>query len=274
MSARIHPLASVDPSARLDDGVTVGPFAVIGAEVEIGEGSEVGSGAQVHGPTRIGRGNRIHPQAAIGGDPQDLKFAGERVRLEIGDRNQFREFATVHRGTGKGGGLTTIGDDNLFMVYAHVAHDCKVGSRTIFANSATLAGHCEVDDDAIVGAFSALQQFGRIGRHAYIGGYSRLLTDALPFVKTVGMRPAVLGVNRIGLQRKGFEAERVAALSRAFRIFLRSGLNATAALERLEAEFPGNADVAYLIEYVRTARRGVIRALPGRRGGEEGGGED
>jgi UDP-N-acetylglucosamine acyltransferase len=274
VSARISPLASVDPSARLGDGVVVGPFAVVGAEVEIGEGTEVGSGAQVHGPTRIGRGNRIHPQASIGGDPQDLKFAGERVRLEIGDRNQFREFTTVHRGTGKGGGLTTIGDDNLFMVYAHVAHDCRVGSRTIFANSATLAGHCEVADDAIVGAFSALQQFGRIGRYAYIGGYSRLLTDALPYVKTVGMRPAVLGVNRIGLQRKGFDAERVAALSRAFRIFLRSGLNTSDALGRLEAEFPGNADVGYLIEFVRSARRGVIRALPGRRGGEEGGGED
>lgn len=272
MSTRIHPMAAVDPSAVLGDGVTVGPFAVVGAGVEIGEGTEIAAGAQVHGPTRLGRGNRLHPHACLGAEPQDLKFAGEVVRLEIGDRNQFREFVTVHRGTGKGGGLTRIGSDNLFMVYAHVAHDCRVGDRTVFANNATLAGHCEVHDDVILGAFSALQQFGRIGRHAFIGGYSRLLSDALPFVKTVGLRPIVLGVNRIGLQRKGFDAERVTALTRAFRIFLRSGLNTSGAIERLATEFPGNADVDYLIEYVRAARRGVIRALPGRRG-EDGGAE-
>ncbi|KAB2968644.1 MAG: acyl-ACP--UDP-N-acetylglucosamine O-acyltransferase [Thermoanaerobaculia bacterium] len=273
MSASVHPLACVDPGAVLGDGVVVGPYAVIGAGVEIGDGTEIAAHAHVQGPTRIGRGNRIHPHACLGTDPQDIKFAGEIVRLEIGDRNQIREFVTIHRGTGKGGALTRVGDDNLLMVYSHVAHDCKVGSRTIFANNATLAGHCEVHDDAIVGAFSALQQFGRIGRHAYIGGFSRLLTDALPFVKTVGLRPVVLGVNRIGLQRKGFDAERVAALVRAFRLFLRAGLNATAAVARLEAEFPGNEDVAYLVEFVRGARRGVIRALPGRRGGEEGGAE-
>lgn len=274
MSGGIHPLAWVDPSAVLADGVSVGPFARIGAEVEIGEGTEVASGAQVQGPTRIGRENRIHPHACVGTDPQDLKFAGERVRLEIGDRNQIREHVTIHRGTGKGGGLTRIGDDNLFMVYSHVAHDCRVGSRVIFANNATLAGHCEVDDDAIVGAFSALQQYGRIGRHAYIGGYSRLLADALPYVKTVGMRPAVLGVNRIGLQRKGFDADRIAGIVRAFRIYLRSGLNSGAAIERLSVEMPDNPDVAYLVDYVRSARRGVIRALPGRRGGEESGGDE
>ncbi|KAB2964246.1 MAG: acyl-ACP--UDP-N-acetylglucosamine O-acyltransferase [Thermoanaerobaculia bacterium] len=274
MSGGIHPLAWVDPSAVLADGVTVGPFARIGAEVEIGEGTEVASGAQIQGPTRIGSGNRIHPHACVGTDPQDLKFAGERVCLEIGDRNQIREHVTIHRGTGKGGGLTRIGDDNLFMVYSHVAHDCRVGSRVIFANNATLAGHCEVDDDAIVGAFSALQQYGRIGRHAYIGGYSRLLADALPYVKTVGMRPAVLGVNRIGLQRKGFDADRIADIVRAFRIYLRSGLNSGAALERLSVEMPDNPDVAYLVDYVRSARRGVIRALPGRRGGEESGGDE
>ncbi len=274
MSARVHPLAWVDPSAVLADDVEVGPFARIGPEVEIGEGSEIASGAQIQGPTRIGRGNRIHPNACVGTDPQDLKFAGERVSLEIGDRNEIREHVTIHRGTGKGGGWTRIGSDNLFMVYSHVAHDCRVGDRTIFANNATLAGHCEVEDDAVVGAFAALQQFGRIGRHAYIGGYSRLLSDALPFVKTVGMRPVVLGVNRIGLQRKGFDAARIQALQTAFRIYLRSGLNSGAALERLEGEMPDNPDVRYLIDYVRGARRGVIRALPGRRGGEESGAED
>lgn len=274
MSARVHPLACVDPAAVLGDGVEVAPYAVVGAGVEVGDDTWVGAHVHLQGPTKIGRGNRIHPHACLGGDPQDIKFGGEIVRLEVGDRNQIREFVTFHRGTGKGGGVTRVGDDNLFMVYSHVAHDCQVGNRTIFANNATLAGHCEVHDDAMVGAFSALQQFGRIGRYAYIGGYSRLLTDALPYVKTVGLRPAVLGVNRIGLQRKGFDAARIAALVQTFRIFLRAGLNTTDALARLEREFPGNADVDYLIGFVRGARRGVIRALPGRRGGEEGGGEE
>jgi len=267
MSARVHPLAVVDPTAILGDGVEVEAFAVIGPGVEIGAGTVVGSGAQLQGPARIGEGNRIYPHACVGTDPQDLKYAGEEVRLEIGDRNRIREFSSIHRGTGKGGGLTRIGDDNLFMVYSHVAHDCRVGSRTVFANNATLAGHCEVGDDVTLGAFSALQQFGRIGRHGYVGGYSRLLTDALPFVKTVGLRPVVLGVNRIGLQRKGWEKERIAALSSAMRVYLRSGLNSSDALARLEREFADNDDVGYLIEFVRGARRGVIRSLPGRRGG-------
>jgi len=266
LSARIHPLAAVDSAAVLADTAVVGPFAVIGAEVEIGEGTEVGANAQVHGPARIGAGNVLYPHSCLGTDPQDLKYAGERVSLEVGDRNRIREFVTIHRGTGKGGGVTRVGDDNLIMVYSHIAHDCQVGSRTVFANNATLAGHCEVGDDAIVGAFSALQQFGRIGRHAYIGGYTRLLADALPFVKTVGLKPVVLGVNRIGLQRKGLEPERIAAITRAMKILLRSGLNSSQALERLEAELAGHEDVAYLIEFVRTARRGTVRALPGARG--------
>lgn len=268
MSARIHPLAAIDPAAKIGDGVVIGPFVSIGAEVEVGDGTEIGAHVTIGGPTRIGRENRIYPHACLGGDPQDLKFAGERVALEVGDRNVIREFVTFHRGTGKGGALTRVGDDSLFMVYSHVAHDCQVGSRTIFANCATLAGHVEVHDDAIIGAFSAVQQFGRVGRHAYIGGFTRLLTDALPFVKTVGLRPAVLGVNRIGLQRKGFDAARVAVLQKAFRILLRSGLNTSQALERLASELPGEPDVAYLIDFVRTARRGVVKSPPRLRGEE------
>jgi UDP-N-acetylglucosamine acyltransferase len=275
MSATVHPLAAVDPGAVLGDGVRVGAFAVIGAEVEIGDDTEVGANAQVHGPARIGRGNVIYPHACLGTDPQDLKFAGEHVSLEVGDGNRIREFVTIHRGTGKGGGVTRVGDENLLMVYSHVAHDCRVGSRTVFANNATLAGHCEVGDDAIFGAFSALQQFGRIGRHAYIGGYTRLLTDALPFVKTVGvaLRPVVLGVNRIGLQRKGFDADRIRAVTEAIRILLRSGLNTTQAITRLERELGEQPDVRYLIDFVRSARRGVVRALPGARGEEAAGDE-
>jgi UDP-N-acetylglucosamine acyltransferase len=269
----IHALAAVDPTAVLGDGVVVGPFAVIGPGVEIGDRTEVAAGAQIHGPTKVGKENRIYPNVAIGGDPQDLKFAGETVRLEVGDRNVIREFTTLHRGTGKGGALTTVGDDNLFMVYSHVAHDCRVGSRTIFANCATLAGHVEVGDDAIIGAFSAVQQFGRVGRHAYLGGYTRILADALPFVKTVGLRPAVYGVNRVGLRRKGFDDNRVRVLQQSFRIFLRSGLNTSQALEKLEADFPGEADVRYLIDFVRSARRGVVKALPTKVEEEDAGGE-
>ena len=272
MSARIHPLAAVDPTAELGDGVEIGPFAVIGAEVVIGAGTQVGANAQIHGPAKLGSGNLVYPHACLGTDPQDLKYAGERVSLEIGDRNRIREFVTIHRGTGKGGAVTRVGDENLLMVYSHVAHDCRVGSRTVFANNATLAGHCEVGDDAIVGAFSAIQQFGRIGRHAYIGGYTRLLADALPFVKTVGLRPVVLGVNRIGLQRKGLDAERIRAISAAMRIFLRSGLNSTQAIARLESELGEQEDVRYLIDFVRSARRGVVRALP--RGRDEESAQD
>jgi len=269
VSARIHPTAVVDPSAEIGADVTIGPFAVVGADVQVGDGCEIGAHAHVAGPTRLGRGNRLSPHVCLGGEPQDLKYAGERVALEIGDRNVLREFVTIHRGTAQGGGLTRVGDDNLLMVYSHVAHDCQVGSRTVFANCATLAGHVKVHDDAVIGAFAAVQPFGRVGRHAYIGGFTRLLADALPFVKTVGMRPAVLGVNRIGLQRKGFSPERVRALQRAMRILLRSGLNTSQALERIEEELAGNADVEYLVGFVRSARRGVVKSLPSSRGEED-----
>ena len=265
---RIHPLAAVDPGAVLADGVTVGPFAVIGPEVEIGEGTEVGSGAQIQGPTKIGRENRIFPQAAIGFEPQDLKFQGERVALEIGDRNQFREFCTIHRGTAKGGGVTRIGSDNLFMVYAHVAHDCQVGSRTVFANNATLAGHVEVHDDASISAFSAVHQFCRVGRHAYVGGYSVVVMDALPFAKTVGQRPAFFGINRIGLSRKGMDAETIRRLDRALRLLVRSGLNTAQALAKMREELAGDPEVDYLIAFVESAKRGVHKNLP--RGGRGG----
>jgi UDP-N-acetylglucosamine acyltransferase len=271
MAAAIHPLAQIDPSARLGDGVQVGPFAVIGANVEIGDGTEIGAGAQVYGPARIGRENRIHPQAAIGFEPQDLKYRGEEVGLEIGDRNQFREFCTIHRGTAKGGGVTRISNDNLFMVYTHVAHDCQVGSRTVFANNATLAGHVEVHDDANISAFSAVHQFCRVGRHAYIGGYSVITQDALPFVKTVGQKPACYGLNVIGLKRKGVETETIRRLEAAYRILVRSRLPTPRALERLRAELAGDPQVDYLIAFVESSQRGLHKSPP--RGGARGGGE-
>lgn len=249
----------------------MGPFAVIGPGVEIGDGTEVGAGAQIQGPARIGRENRVFPQACIGFEPQDLKFRGEDVSLEIGDRNQFREFTTVHRGTSKGGGVTRIGSDGLFMAYAHIAHDCQVGDRVIFANNATLAGHVEVHDDATISAFTAVHQFCRVGRHAYIGGFSVVTMDALPFVKTVGQKPACYGLNRIGLQRKGVEPETLRRLDEAVRILVRSRLNTAQALERLRAELAGDPQVDYLIDFVETAKRGVHKSPP--RGGGRGGGE-
>lgn len=272
MSAKVHPLAVVDPGAVLGDGVEVGPFAVIGPEVEIGDGTEVGAGAKVLGPARIGRENRIFPNAAVGFEPQDLKFQGERVTLEIGDRNQFREFCTIHRGTSKGGGETRIGSGNLFMAYTHVAHDCQVGSRTIFANNATLAGHVEVHDDANISAFTSVHQFCRVGRHAYVGGYSVVVMDALPFVKTVGLKPAFYGLNSIGLKRKGVDTETIRRLDRAVRILVRSGLNTSQALARIREELAGDPEVDYLVSFVETARRGVHKSMP--RGGRAGGAEE
>jgi UDP-N-acetylglucosamine acyltransferase len=269
MSTYIHPLACVDPEAQLDDGVRVGPFAIIGAGVEIGRDTEIAGGANVQGLTRIGSENRIFPQAAIGGDPQDLKYRGEPVWLEIGDRNVFREFCTVSRGTVGGGAVTRIGSDNLFMAYAHIAHDCQVGSRTVFANLATLAGHVEVHDDATVGAFCTIQQFGRIGRHAYLGAYTATSLDALPFVKTVGVKPAVYGVNSIGLRRKGFDSGQIARLGQAVRLLTRSGLNTEQALARMRAELGDDPDVQYLIHFVETTRRGVSKTPP--RGRTRGG---
>lgn len=271
MSGYVHPTAQIDPDAVLGDGVRVGAFAVIGAGVEIGDGTEVGAGAQVLGPTVIGRENRIFPQACVGFEPQDLKFRGEEVRLEIGDRNQFREFCTIHRGTAKGGGVTRIGSDNLFMAYSHVAHDCQVGSRTIFANNATLAGHVEVHDDASISAFTSVHQFCRVGRHAYVGGYSVVTMDALPFAKTVGLKPACYGLNSIGLKRKGFEPETLRRLEQAMRLLIRSKLNTSQALERIRAELAGDPAVDDLVAFVESAKRGVHKSAP--RGGRAGAGE-
>lgn len=266
MGSLIHPTAIVHPTAELAAGTRVGPYAVIGPRVTLGEGTEVGAGAQIQGPARIGRENRIFPHACIGFDPQDLKYAGEETWLEVGDRNRFREFSTVNRGTTGGGGMTTVGDDNLFMAYTHVAHDCKVGSRTIFANGATLAGHVEVHDDATISAYSAVHQYCRVGRHAYVGGYSVITMDALPYVKTVGHKPACFGLNRVGLERKGMDGEAIERLDRALRLLLHSRLNTSQAVERIREELGGHPEIDYLLDFITTARRGVIKSLPGRRG--------
>ena len=195
----------------------------------------------------------------MGTPPQDLKFKGERTELVIGNDNTIREFCTFNRGTTGGGGITTVGSNNFFMAYSHVAHDCHVGSNVIFANNATLAGHVEVGDFSTIGAFSAIHQFCRVGEHAFIGGDTICTQDVLPFVKTVGSRPAkTYGINTIGLQRKGFSKEAVEALQRAYRILVRSKLKLEDALQKIEAELP-SPETAYLVEFVRKSERGVIR---------------
>lgn len=271
MVTDVHPTAVVDPGAELGSGVTVGPYAVVGPGVEVGDGTKIGAGAQLRGPaTRIGRDNRIFAHAAVGFEPQDLKFQGEDTRLVMGDRNHVREFATIHRGTAFGGGVTTIGSDNLFMVYTHVAHDCSVGDRCILVNNATLGGHVAVHDDATIGAFSAVHQFTRVGRHAYVGGFTVLTMDALPFVKTVGQKPSCYGVNSIGLKRKGVAPEARRRIGEAMKLLLSAGLNTTQALERMRSELAGHEEIDYLIGFVETSERGVVKAPPGRRG-ERGG---
>jgi UDP-N-acetylglucosamine acyltransferase len=272
MSSYVHPLAQVDPEASLGADVRIGPFAVIGPGVEIGDGTEVGAAAQIQGPTRIGRSNHIFPQTAIGFDPQDLKYQGETVRLEIGDHNMIREFCTVSRGTVAGGGVTRIGSHNLLMAYVHIAHDCQIGDRTVFANLATLAGHVEVHDDAIVGAFCTVHQFARIGRHAYLGAYTVMSKDALPYVKTVGVNPACYGINTVGLRRKGFDSAQLARLGKAYRLLARSGLNTRQAVARIREELGGDREVDLFVGFIESSRRGVTKAVP--RGMERGLGEE
>lgn len=269
MTTRIHPTAVVDPDAELGAGVEIGPHAVIGAGVVIGDGTRIDAGAQLRGPATLGRDNHVYSGACLGFDPQDVKYGGEPTRLTIGDRNRFRELSTIHRGTAQGSGVTTIGDDNLFMAYTHVAHDCHVGSRTVFANAGTLAGHVEVQDDATVGAFTSVHQFCRVGRHAYLGGYSVITRDPLPYVKTVGMKPVCYGVNRIGLERKGFSAETLKALEAAYRILVRGKHSVPKALELLR-QLDERPEVQVLIDFVEGSERGLIRDLPGR--GSRGGG--
>ncbi len=258
--ARIHPTAIISSDAALGEDVEVGPYAIIGASVTVGSGTTVGPHTRIEGPATIGERNLFYGHASIGSPPQDLKYRGERTELSIGNDNIVREFVTINRGTSGGGGRTTIESNNFFMSYAHVAHDCHVGSHTIFANNATLAGHVEVGDHVTVGAFSAIHQFCRAGDHAFIGGYTVVTQDALPFIKTVGTRGVkTYGVNTIGLQRKGFPPETIEALDRAYRILVRSKLKLQDALQKIEADLGLYPEARYLVEFIRGAQRGFIR---------------
>jgi len=256
LTAAVDPTAIVSPTAVLEPGVSVGPYAVVGPDVRLGRGTSVGAHAQVQGPSTLGEGNRIFPFAVVGFDPQDLKYAGERTRLTVGSRNVFREFCTIHRGTAGGPAETSIGDENLFMAYSHVAHDCRIGSHSVLANYVGLAGHIDVGDWATLGAYVGCHQFVRIGDHAYVGAFTVIRQDVLPFCKTDGAEAKTYGVNTIGLKRRGFSPERIEALEKAYRILVRSKLNTSQALERLDAELAGQQDVASLLAFLRGSQRG------------------
>jgi UDP-N-acetylglucosamine acyltransferase len=263
----IDPTAIVDPRASIGPGTTIGPHASIGPHVTIGANCRIGASTIIDGRTEIGDDTEIYPFASIGLVPQDLKFRGEETRLVIGKHNIFREFVTIHRGTRGGGGVTEIGDRNVFMAYVHVAHDCHVGNDTIFGNSATLGGHVTVEDFANVSAGSGVHQFCRVGRHAFIGGYSVVTKDALPYARTVGSRPArIFGTNSIGLVRRGFSPDVVSKLKRTFRYLIQSKLNTTSALQQIQQDASlACAEVQYLIDFIRTSQRGVILRRASRR---------
>lgn len=264
--AIIHPTAIVELGAQVGPGSVIAPGAVIGPHVVIGPRCRIGAGAVIDGWTTIGEGTEVFPYASIGLIPQDTKFKGEPTRLDIGRSNTFREFVTIHRGTAGGGGVTRIGDHNLFMAYSHVAHDCQVGHHTIFGNGATLGGHVTVEDHATISAFSGVHQFCRIGKHAFIGGYSVVTKDAMPFAKTVGNRARNYGLNTVGLMRRGFTPDVITRLRHAYRYLLLSKLNTTRALAQIESDPELQcADVQYLVDFIRGSKRGVILRRASRR---------
>lgn len=257
---KIHPQAVVSPDAKIGRDVEVGAFAVVGAGVELGDRCVLYPHAVVYGPSKFGARNVFYPFCVIGGDPQDYTFHGEHVELQAGDGNIFREHVTISRGTAKGGGTTRIGDDNFFLSYSHVGHDCQIGSHTLFVNGATLAGHVAVHDFVTLGAFSPVHQFCRLGRYAYIGACTVITQDVLPFSLIVTEREtACFGPNVIGLERKGFSHERVQDLQRAFKLLTRSGKNTTQALEEIRATLGHSADVAEMIDFVEHAERGIVK---------------
>jgi len=255
----IHPTAIIAPGAELHPSVQVGPFAVIGPQVRIGAGSTVGPHAVLEGRTSLGERNRVFQFASVGAIPQDLKYAGEPTALVIGDGNQIREFTTLHIGTSGGGGVTRIGNQNLFMAYSHVAHDSQVGSRCVFANGATLAGHVEVGDFVTLGGLSAVHQFTRIGAHAFIAGGAIVVMDVPPYCIAQGDRAELAGLNVVGLQRHGFTEEQLARVKDAYRVLFRSKLPLEEAVASLRVDFGGQPEVDALLDFVTTTKRGLTR---------------
>ena len=256
----IHPTAIVDPRARIHEGADVGPYCIVGPDVEIGSRTRLMAHVYLEGPTWIGEYNVFFPYSTVGVASQDLKYKGERAETRIGHRNKIREFVTIHRGTQGGGLVTTIGCDNLLMAYSHVAHDVRIGDHVIIGNSVGLAGHVTVEDWVDIGPYSGVHQFCRIGRHAFIGPYSVVKQDVMPYSLT-SHKPelGVFGANAIGLERRGVDTAAVEALQTAFRLLTRSNLNTSQAIERIQAEVPPCAEVENLIEFIRASERGVVK---------------
>ncbi len=255
----IHPSAVVDPRAELSEAVEIGPFCVIGPDVEIDAGTRLDAHVVVHGPTRIGRDNRFHPFSAIGGDPQDKKYAGEPTRLAIGDGNVFREHVTVSRGTAQDEGLTSIGDRNWIMAAVHIAHDCRIGSDVVMANNATLAGHVRIEDWVILGGLCGIHQFCRIGAHAFIGMGCLINADVPPYLMVAGHYARPRGINGEGLKRRGFEPETIAAIKRAYRAVYVSGQPLAEARERLRELGESHAEVAEMLRFIEHSERSLLR---------------
>lgn len=255
----IHPTALVSPKAKIGEDCYIGAFSTIGDEVELGKNVRLDSHIVIDGNTFIDDETHVFPFVSIGLAPQDLKYGGEITKTRIGKRNQIREFVTIHRGTVNGGGITEIGDDNLLMAQAHVAHDCHLGNEIIMANAATLAGHVTIYDKASVGAYSGVHQFCRVGREAFVGGYSVVVKDALPFAISQGNHAKCYGLNRVGMKRKGYPKETIEKLNHAYRLLLSSKLNTSQAVEKIKEEIIDCSEVDYLVEFIESSSRGVIK---------------
>ncbi len=255
----IHPTAIVSKGAEIGANVRIGPYSVIGDQVRLDDEVEIASHVVIEGPCEIGSGTVVYPFASLGQPPQDLKFEGESTRLVIGRRNQIREYVTMNRGTAKGGGVTSVGDDNLFMTQAHVAHDCHVGSHNVFANYAALAGHAVFGNHSTIGAYSGMHQFCRAGDYCFIGACTKIVKDVLPYSRTDGHEAKCYGPNSIGLRRKGFSNETVRRIHHAFHLLLTSKLNTSQALEKIKSEMSGEAEIAYLIRFIETSERGITK---------------
>lgn len=255
----IHPTAIIHPGARLADNVSIGPYTVIGEHVSIGAGTTIAGHVVVEGWTDIGRDNQIFQFSSVGAAPQDLKYAGQKTYLKIGDRNRIREFTTLNRGTAEGGGVTSIGNDNLFMAYSHVAHDCIIENHVVLANGATLAGHVVIESSAILGGLSAVHQFSRIGCHAMISGGSMVAQDIPPYTVAQGDRARTVGLNLIGLKRRGFSEETTRGIKKAYRMIYRSGLRLEEALQKINEEVEQTPELDHFLNFIKDSQRGIAR---------------
>lgn len=255
----IHKTAIIDAKAELDAGVEIGPYCIIGPQVKIAKNTKLAPHVVIDGWTKIGEGCRIFQFASLGAIPQDLKYKGEESWVILGNNNTIREFVTIHRGTAQSGGKTIMGDNNLLMAYSHVAHDCKIGNQVILANAATLAGHIEIEDYAIVGGLVGIHQFLRLGRHCIIGGGSGVNQDIPPYMMANGQRAKLYGVNNIGLKRHNFSPEAVSNLKKAYHIIFRSGLTVKKALDQVQTEIKNSPEVDHLISFIKSSERGITR---------------